>query len=186
MRRLLAPTSAVLVALLLAACGVPVDDAPRALPSTAVAATTAAAVPGSAASAVVWLVRDDRITPRRTPVPPPGDPEAALRALLERLPAAPGRARSAIPAGTRLLSVVTESGVATLDLSPEFAATGGDELRLAVAQVVFTATEPGGGITGVRLRIEGEPVDVPLRDASLSDEPLSRAEYADLVRRSEG
>ena len=48
---------------------------------------------------------------------------------------------SAIPAGTRLLGIAIEDGLATVDLSGEFLNDLGEDTALRVAQVVFTATQ---------------------------------------------
>jgi germination protein M len=67
---------------------------------------------------------------------------------------------TAIPVGTRLLGLVVENGVATVDLSSEFASGGGSLSMLArVAQVVYTLTQ-FPTVDQVSFKIQGVPVDV--------------------------
>ena len=67
---------------------------------------------------------------------------------------------TAIPAGTELLGLSVTNGVATVDLSSEFASGGGSFSFLSrVAQVVFTLTQ-FPTVDEVAFEIEGEPVDV--------------------------
>lgn len=67
---------------------------------------------------------------------------------------------TAIPVGTRLLGLVVENGVATVDLSSEFASGGGSFSMLArVAQVVYTLTQ-FPTVDEVSFEIDGVAVDV--------------------------
>jgi spore germination protein GerM len=81
---------------------------------------------------------------------------------------------------TRLLSVRVQSGVATIDLSGDFAGIGGQEQILALAQLVYTATA-AQGVLGVRLSLDSKAVEVPRGDGTLSQEPLGPADYAGLA-----
>ena len=68
--------------------------------------------------------------------------------------------RSEIPAGTELLGLSVANGVATVDLSSEFASGGGSLSMLArVAQVVYTLTQ-FPTVDEVAFEIEGEPTTV--------------------------
>jgi germination protein M len=67
---------------------------------------------------------------------------------------------TAVPDGTRLLGLTVANGVATVDLSSEFASGGGSLSMLArVAQVVYTLTQ-FPTVDEVAFAIEGVPVDV--------------------------
>ncbi len=67
---------------------------------------------------------------------------------------------TAIPSGTRLLGLAVANGVATVDLSSEFASGGGSLSMLArVAQVVYTLTQ-FPTVDEVAFEIEGVAVDV--------------------------
>jgi germination protein M len=66
---------------------------------------------------------------------------------------------SAVPAGTRLLGLSITDGVATVDLSEEFASGGGSlSMQARVAQVVYTLTQYPT-VTSVDFRLGGKPLD---------------------------
>ena len=83
---------------------------------------------------------------------------AAMNALLAG-PNAVERANdisSAVPNGTQLLGLTIDNGVATVDLSGEFAsAAGGDAYQQRLGQVVYTLTQ-FPSVKGVNVRIDGE------------------------------
>lgn len=72
------------------------------------------------------------------------------------------------------------SGTLTVDLSPEILELGLPQLRLAVAQIVFTASELEG-VQDVRLRVDGEIRDWPDGRGELESDPLSVYDYPGLV-----
>lgn len=183
---------AVMVAVgLFTACGVPSDEAPRKLAlddvpaellapaPTALATTTT--VPGTVPAAI-FLLRDDRLVPveRKVDSPP------ALRRVLGALLGGPtdeeagGGLRSAISAQTALISVLVDGGVARVDLTGSFADIGGQEQILAVAQLVFTATTVEG-VSGVQFALDGQPVEVPRADGTLTPGPLGQVHFASLA-----
>jgi Sporulation and spore germination/Immunoglobulin-like domain of bacterial spore germination len=98
---------------------------------------------------------------------------AAMNALLAG-PNAVERANrisSALPAGTQLLGITIANGIATVDLSGEFAAAaGGNAYQQRLGQVVYTLTQ-FPSVQGVNLRIDGEG------DANV----LKRTDYVDLL-----
>jgi hypothetical protein len=77
-----------------------------------------------------------------------------------------------IPGGTRLQDLTIASGIATVDLSPEFRPGGGDVPPLAVAQVVYSITQ-FSTVRQVVLRVNGgELFETPQsRDGYTSDLP---------------
>ena len=186
MRRL-AP---VFLALLLTACGVPQDQEPRALSkdgvpfgllSTSTTQTTVV-VDEPSALAVVYFVRDDRLIPVQRQVRAPASSGRLLDALLEGPSEAESEAgfRTAISSEARVRDVTTSAGVVTIELTDEFVEVAGQDQILALAQIVFTATETDA--TGaVRFRLAGEPVEVPRGDGTLTSAPLTRADYAALA-----
>jgi germination protein M len=124
---------------------------------------------------------------------------AAMKALLagpsakERAPTPP--IKTVIPAGTELLGIEISGGLATVDLSAEFAAFSPDdawdggmfELRGRLAQVVYTLTQ-FRTVDRVDFKLEGKPVEVlygiadPLDGSSAAvvlDKPVTRATYRD-------
>lgn len=76
--------------------------------------------------------------------------------------------------------VTLTAGVARVDLLPAITSLSGDEQLFAIAQLVCTLTgQPGVG--PVSFTLEGASVDVPRGDGSLTSEPVSRDDYADLL-----
>ena len=105
-------------------------------------------------------------------------PAEAMRSLL----AGPTESESAagldtaIPPETHLLSLDVSTGIATVDLSTEFGALGGDNQTDAVAQIVYTITA-SPYIDAVRFDINGRPIEVPDGTGSLSATPKRRDDY---------
>jgi hypothetical protein len=189
-RRAGPPALVVLVALALplSGCGVPSDGVPRALPAgdvpfellapatTGATTTTLVAV---SAEVPIYMVGADRLVGVRRLVEAPPSLFRVLEALLGGPDAQEGAMglRTAIINTTRLLSVRVQSGVATIDLSDEFATIGGQDQIQAVAQLVLTTTA-AQGVVGVRLSLDGRPVDVPRGDGTLTQEPLRPADFS--------
>jgi hypothetical protein len=180
----------VAAAVLLAGCGVATDEGPRALrradvpfdllePDATATSTTLVAV---TTEVPVYLVGSERLAVVRRLVEPPPSLFRAIETLLAGPTAEEAAAglRSAVSNQTRVLSVRVQSGVASLDLSGEFATIGGQELILAVAQLVYTATA-AQGVLGVRLSLDGESVEIPRRDGTLTKEPVGRSDYSGLA-----
>ena len=84
---------------------------------------------------------------------------------------------TAIPDGTRLLGLTVAEGVATIDLSEEFAVGGGSFAEIArIDQVVYTLTR-FEEIDGVRFQIEGVPIDIFGSHGLMLDDPVVRTEF---------
>jgi len=124
---------------------------------------------------------------------------AAMKALLagpsakERAPKWP--IETLIPAGSKLLGIEVARGLATVDLSAEFASLSPDdawdngifELRGRLAQVVYTLTQ-FATVDRVNFKLEGKPIKVlsgmaspedGSSEAIVLDEPVTRATYRD-------
>jgi spore germination protein GerM len=71
-------------------------------------------------------------------------------------------------------------GTATIDIDGPDEAPSGGASRLAVAQIVLTATSVPG-VDAVRLTLSGEPVEAPLPSGQLTSAPLTAADYAALL-----
>ncbi len=68
-------------------------------------------------------------------------------------------------------------GIATVDfLSADPVQVVGPDPTLAIAQVVFTATEQPG-VTEVRFEIDGKPIDVPTASGAQVPGPVDRTSY---------
>jgi spore germination protein GerM len=86
---------------------------------------------------------------------------------------------SAVPAATRAHGVTIADGVATVDLSEDFASGGGSASMLArLGQLVFTLTR-FPGVDAVALELDGQPVDVFSAEGLVLDGPLTRAWFDD-------
>jgi spore germination protein GerM len=113
----------------------------------------------------------------------PNLPELAVRELLLGPTPADIRAgdMTAIPSQTRLISLDVTGTVAAVDLSSEFASSGGSDQILSVAQIVMTLTGTPQ-ITSVRFDIQGREVEAPDGRGSLSNAPRTAADYRNLIR----
>lgn len=84
-----------------------------------------------------------------------------------------------IPDGTELNSLDIDDGVATVDLSAQFAAGEGTTgAARRVAQVVFTLTR-FDTISSVQFRQNGVAVDVQTDNGAIVSRPVGRADYLD-------
>ena len=171
-------------ALLLPACGVPHDDAPRALQPQEVPyfSPRSSPVPDPAGNGRVGLyfVRDDEVvlTPRQVEQPTP-TPE-----LLELLLAGPAPEEQEAGLISVIPSTVTVEDVSTVGSTAVVTLGGPDSevLRLqplAYAQIVATLTPHRA--SGVRFRLGAADLRVPRGDGSLTDAPLSREDYEQLL-----
>jgi hypothetical protein len=86
---------------------------------------------------------------------------------------------TAIPDGTTLNSVTIEDGVATVDVSGEFAAEEASESASArVAQVVFTVTR-FPTVDSVSLLQDGTPVSIRTDNGNVVSRPVTRGDFLD-------
>jgi len=161
----------------LAGCGGAEPNAVTSGPSAGTGTSTTSTASETAArtmSARAYFLRDGMVAASEAQVPrSPAVARAALEALLAGPP--PGLA-SAIPAGTRLHDVSIADGVATVDLSHEFAAGDATTARARLAQVVYTLTQ-FSSVDGVVLELDGKPL--PTLDEVVLDRPQTRADYDD-------
>lgn len=196
MRRLLLGFLAAAVLAAEGACGVPLDDEPRALSSGEAPlellgadplTTTTTGLPGASSEVTIYLSgprtddpgRPERLVAVERRVPAPASVEKVVQMLLTgpRHDEARQGLRSAINPETTILSAVVERGIATIDLSGNFAVGSGTDQIVALAQIVFTATDLGG-VVGVRFTLDGRSAEVPSGDGTLTRTPLGRAAFA--------
>jgi hypothetical protein len=84
---------------------------------------------------------------------------------------------SAVPDGTRLLGLTVVDRVATVDLSAEFAAASGSFAEIArLEQLIYTLTR-FDDIDGIRLQLDGVPVEVFGGHGIELDDPVVRSQY---------
>lgn len=178
----------VLVLALLAACGIQDDRNPRPLPGEDVpfdllAPETSVTSPdaGEGPNRVVWFVDNAGLLARGSrPLETPVTVESILAALLQGVTdaEADNGLRSNITSGTRLLGVAgPDDGLVTIDLSGEFLTVSREQQRLALAQVVFTATGLPD-VDRVLFKFDGTPAEVPGVGDELTSSPLTRADFA--------
>ncbi|MEU8075420.1 GerMN domain-containing protein [Catellatospora citrea] len=174
-----------LVLLLVAGCGVPVEDTPRVIevgtPSRVATAAPSAAASGPAAESL-YLIRDGALVAVQRRLPAEPDPQGLLTDLLR----GPTDAEQDRGLGTALggqgvvASVQLLGDTAHVELPAGIESTGRNDDVLAFGQIVCTLTSRAG-ITGVVFTQQGARIGVPLPDASLSQEPLRAADYATLI-----
>ena len=88
---------------------------------------------------------------------------------------------TAIPAGTSLLSVMVEGGVAKVDLSGEFESGGGTfSMTARLAQVVYTLTELPT-VDAVEFFIDGRRVEMFSGEGLILDGPQTLDDFARLL-----
>ena len=107
---------------------------------------------------------------------------AAMHALLAGPTAAESGEReitSAVPAGSRLLGLRVENGIATVDLSREFESGGGSmSIFVRLGQVVYTLTQ-FPTVDAVTFQVEGRTVTTFGSEGVILDGPQARSDYDD-------
>jgi germination protein M len=131
----------------------------------------------------VYFARDEKMSAAGRVIPKTQSVGAAsMQALLEGPTGAEHAAgmTGAIPGGTTLLGLDIKNGVATVDLSKEYASGGGSlSMMMRLAQVVFTLTQ-FPSVQGVSFMLDGKPIDVLGGEGIVIDHPMTRADYEDM------
>lgn len=172
-----------------AGCGIPTDAAPTPLAKNAVPyrllnpTTTqpdATKSPAVGVTVTIFLVgTDQHVIPTSRILAPPANLTQTLGALME----GPTAAESATGIQTFLtgnrsdVSASTSNGIATVDFTANPATLVGPNQVLAIAQVVFTATQQTG-VAGVLFQIAGKPIEVPTSSGAQVPGPVTRNDYA--------
>lgn len=170
----------------LAACGVPRDEEPRAIPAHRVPfglldrQTLASPSPDGEGfeEVVVYLVARERLASVTRRVQGPVTDETALSALLAGPTAEEARngLRSALDPAVKVSTKGRSGVVAAVDLGETFSTTGASDEILAVAQIVYTMTARTG-VEAVRFIVSGQPIEVPAGDGTLRSAPLRRTDF---------
>jgi spore germination protein GerM len=108
---------------------------------------------------------------------------AAMKALLQG-PTAEEKAAGIttnIPKGSTFLGLSIKDGIATVDLSQEYASGGGSfSMAMRLAQVVFTLTQ-FPTVDGVMFKLDGKPVEVFGGEGLILDHAVGRSDYEDMA-----
>jgi spore germination protein GerM len=138
---------------------------------------------GAGSPISVYLVVDEDapvLAPVDRRVPAPVDLSERLLALVEGPTEAERQAglTTAIPADVDVIeSVSVNGGIAEVELDAEFGSIPAEDQVIAIAQVVYTLTA-APGVGRVSFLVDGEPVDVPRGDGTLTSDSVSRDAYA--------
>lgn len=187
MKRLILATFAVAVlATLPTACGVPAEDSPRAIETTAPPSQPSPVptpVETGPVKETLFMVKDGLLfeVERRLPaVPSPME-------LLDDLIVGPTEEErdagisSALLGSTLVVNVTVANGEATVELaSNEEGSTRNDQV-LAYGQIVCTLAARES-ISTVRFTRDGQPVEVPRGNTKLTQDPLTADDYANLFQ----
>ncbi len=179
----------------LAACGVPTGDAAVPIPGSDVphgltSPTTdspawSAPAPVLDPTRVYLVAGDDELVPRGREVGD-GSLRDRLGDLLGELADGPTvderdqHFSTALPPDVELTAVAVSDGTATVDIGGSAPAPSGWSSRLAVAQIVLTATSLPT-VDAVLLTVDGTPVDAPLPSGELTSSPLGAVDYTAFV-----
>ncbi|MFC4018478.1 GerMN domain-containing protein [Micromonospora sp. GCM10011542] len=169
----------------LTGCGIPTDDAPRTVqPPRGPFPTSAPAdsAPAGPATETLCLVRDNRIIPVLRRVDRPSTIEDQLRDLLAGPTAAERDTdlTSALPGAVNAAGVTVTGNQARVAVDEPGDDAGRSDEVLAFGQIVCTLTSRRD-VTAVTFLRDGKPLGVPRADGSLSEQPLSRSDYAPLI-----
>jgi spore germination protein GerM len=169
--------------LALAGCGVPADSQPRDIANPL---TRNSGQPGavSAGTSIVriYLVRDGRLVRVAHRVPSPLPPRGQLDELLKGPTATDsGNGLTSALSTTDVLDVTVTDRRATVDIGSQSAQGARSDETLAYGQIVCTLTSQGADVGTVQFLSDGMPLAVPRADGSLSDAPLTIADYSGLL-----
>ena len=178
-------TLALALAIIISACGIQTDSAPRDLPEderSLVIAGSSAGTDASGADRIYLVAPGEERLLRSVPR------DAALREdLIKILLLGPNpeeiedQFSSFIPPATELLSARSNGQILILDLTSEISELTGQSLSQAIAQIVYTATEIDG-IKAVQLKVNGAEVAWPTTNGDTTKDPLHIYDYPGFVQ----
>jgi hypothetical protein len=139
---------------------------------------------GSSTTLEVWFTKGEQLFRSTVTIEStPSVGRAAVEALIAGPPSetAEDGVSTQVPDATEFLGLSIADGIATVDLSGEFA-TGGGSLseRMRLAQLVFTLTQ-FPTVKGVLLHMDGKAVEAFSGEGIITDHALKRAEFEDLA-----
>jgi sporulation and spore germination protein len=177
------------IGLLLTGCGIPTGaakaipraDVPVHLLDPGTTTTTSPVPPPVTATETIYLVSPDQqhVVPVLRDVPVPASPTQIVGALLEG-PTSAEQAQgiSTYLSGSRSqVSVSVSSGVATVNFAVNPIPIPGTDQTLAIAQVVYTVSQPNNGVAKVVFQIGGRPTPVPVASGAQVSGPVNRFDY---------
>ncbi len=185
-----------LVAVSIGACGVRLDEGPRDVaiesvpfnllePSTTTTPSEPEPLSPFQATTVYLTDNDGFLVEVERQLPGEPTVESALLSLLSQPTDAEADSGlgTAISSSTVLRGPVSgpEQGLVTIDLSAEVSNVSPESVRLALAQIVFTATSVPG-VDKVLFQVDGEARQVPNAAGESTAEPLTQADYREFVR----
>lgn len=178
-------TLALALTIIISACGIQTDSAPRDLHEDERSLEIAGNSAGTDASGAdrIYLVAPGEARLLRS-VPR----DAALREdLIKILLLGPNdqeiedQFSSFIPTATQLLSARSNGQILILDLTGEISELTGQSLSQAIAQIVYTATEIDG-IEAVQLKVNGAEVAWPMPNGDTTKDTLRIYDYPGFVQ----
>ena len=182
-------TTAMVLPVLLGACGVSVDESAQIVGSDEVpydlldsTTTSLVSADSQGVETSVCLVLNGAVLSvgrDRTGEPP-------LDTLLQLVLAGPTAGevqlglRSALSNADMVTRTTTLESMVRVELGQDFADLPGDQQLLAVAQITCTlTTQPG--IDAVSFRLSGKDIEVPVGDGSIVSRPVTRTDYQKLI-----
>lgn len=171
---------------LLASCGVGAQDVaqpigrenvPPGLLSPTSTTTTTAPVGGAVVS-LYFVNPDGGLVPVARRIKGIATVQAALDQLdLGPTPSESGAGlQSPVSAVSPVVVKGVDGSVVALSVPSAFTTLGGQDQILAASQIVYTATAVTG-ISAVTVLVNGQPAQVPTAGGTLSNGPLTRADY---------
>lgn len=207
--RLEAGVVTLVAGLVLAGCGVPLEDSAQALPPEVIPppivtptltptpspTSSASPSPRPSPSAVVevvdlFFIREDGLVPLVSDLPAPTDPQVVLDSLAAGPPAETGLRSVVVDplTGTALVSQFVPTGAvplptadATIAVASSFSSLPSAEQVLLLGQVVLSLSSAGSNTVSI-VDEAGSPLAVPLPDGRLLDRPATALDYASLIR----
>jgi spore germination protein GerM len=185
--RRLAATTLVGAALVAAGCGIDADSGPHDVPDEdSVEFDVVASGDEATGTGLVYLLApsdpDEPARLRAVSRDVPPEPQQLLTSLFSGPNAEEQEQQlgTALPRDLELLSTRTSGRVLTIDVTDVFGELTTVALRLAIAQIVATASELDG-VDAVRVRVNGATQVWPTGDGELTDQPLTVYDYPGVV-----